>query len=328
MTTLLHAAVAFAGNRFLPGGAAGRLSILVFHSIVVAPDVWRSGSISRDDFARLMAFLSRRFCVVSLEEGLRRLADGTLQSRSVAVTFDDGYLDNVDIALPVLLEHGLTATFFIATGALGGLMWNDRVIEALRHCARERLDLSALGLGALDLSDEAARVRAYRYCIRELKYLAAHERTERVERLVEASGVDSSPGSVMMTRADVARLASAGMTIGAHTVTHPILARLELREAECEMRDSRDELAALTGQDIALFAYPNGRPARDYDAAHVALARRVGFRAAVTTSPGVAVAATDLYQLPRFTPPTTDPIRFGLELALNGRRTPTVVAAS
>jgi peptidoglycan/xylan/chitin deacetylase (PgdA/CDA1 family) len=132
----------------------------------------------------------------------------------------------------------------------------------------------------------------------------------------------------MMTRADVRRLAAAGMTIGAHTVTHPILARVDLREAEREMRDSRDELAALTGQDVALFAYPNGRPSRDYAADHVALAQRVGFCAAVTTSPGVAAAATDFYQLPRFTPPTKNPVRFGLELALNGRRAPTLVAGS
>ena len=83
-----------------------------------------------------MRVLARYFRPCGLAEGLRQLRDGGLPPRSVAVTFDDGYADNARIALPILREARVPATFFIATSYLdGGRMWNDTVIEAVRRLA-------------------------------------------------------------------------------------------------------------------------------------------------------------------------------------------------
>jgi len=92
------------------------------------------------------------------------------------------------------------------------------------------------------------------------------------------------------------------MEIGGHTVRHPILTELPDDEAEREIAHGREALRQLTGAPVEVFAYPNGRPGRDYDARHVALVRQLGFRCAVSTAPGVVRPGDDELQWPRFTP--------------------------
>jgi Polysaccharide deacetylase len=106
------------------------------------------------------------------------------------------------------------------------------------------------------------------------------------------------------------------MGIGAHTVTHPILACLNTGEARSEIA-SGDHLSALTGRTIELFAYPNGFPGRDYTAEHVTMVRDLGFRAAFSTARSAASTDSDLFQLPRFTPWDRAPEKFLRRLVLN-----------
>ena len=102
--------------------------------------------------------------------------------------------------------------------------------------------------------------------------------------------------------------------MGAHTVLHPILAKLSLGEMRDEMKQSKDFLERLLGERVGLFAYPNGKPGEDYDERAVALARELGFDAAVTTARGAATHQTDLFQLPRFTPWDRTRLRFGARM--------------
>jgi peptidoglycan/xylan/chitin deacetylase (PgdA/CDA1 family) len=114
-----------------------------------------------------------------------------------------------------------------------------------------------------------------------------------------------------------------GMEVGAHTVTHPILARLEDDVAYREIADGRDALRQITGEPISLFAYPNGVPRADYDERHVRMVERCGFAAACSTAPGVATRSTDRFQLPRFTPWDRARSRFAVRMARNLGRTKT-----
>jgi peptidoglycan/xylan/chitin deacetylase (PgdA/CDA1 family) len=107
------------------------------------------------------------------------------------------------------------------------------------------------------------------------------------------------------------------MEVGAHTVNHPILAEIPLGHARHEMQASRTRLEQITGAPVRLFAYPNGTPGRDYHAEHAALARELGFDAAVSAAWGAARAGDDLYQIPRFTPWDGADWRFGLRMAHN-----------
>ena len=119
-----------------------------------------------------------------------------------------------------------------------------------------------------------------------------------------------------MLRAEQLRLLrDAGMEVGAHTMTHPILASLDDAAARREIEDSRDALRSILGAPVTLFAYPNGQPGRDYRGEHVRMVKNAGFRAAWSTAHGAADRACDAYQIPRITAWQADPRRFAWSLA-------------
>ena len=125
----------------------------------------------------------------------------------------------------------------------------------------------------------------------------------------------------MMTVEQVRHLHASGMTIGAHPVSHPILAKLDPVRARIEIQDSRSRIEAITGSPVTLFAYPNGKPGVDYRREHVEMVKELGFEAAVSTAWGVAHGESDLFQLPRFTPWDRSPGKFLLRLLHNTFRT-------
>ena len=153
------------------------LSILIYHRVLAQPDPLFPGEVDRVLFERQLRLLRRFYTPLPLPQALQRLQDGSLPPRAACITFDDGYADNAEHALPLLQRHGLHATFFIATGYLnGGQMWNDRVIEAVRHATAATLDLGDLGLGPLPLANMAQRRAAIGHVLGKLKYLPFEQR--------------------------------------------------------------------------------------------------------------------------------------------------------
>lgn len=301
------------------GGLNNRLSILIYHRVLPQPDPIFPEELDAAAFDRQLACLAECFNVIPLAEAVYGLRTGTLPPYSACITFDDGYADNAEIALPILQQHGMAATFFVASGFLdGGRMWNDTVIELIR-AAPIRLDLSRLGHGELVLDNPAQRHTAIATLLRKLKYLPIEQRQAEVDAL-RAEVAAALPAELMMTSDQVRALHRAGMEIGGHTVNHPILARLDDVRARQEIGDGRDALEAIIGSPVRLFAFPNGRPGQDYRAEHVAMVRTFGFDAAVSTAEGAACGASDLYQLPRFTPWDTSEFRFSLRMMHNLQR--------
>jgi peptidoglycan/xylan/chitin deacetylase (PgdA/CDA1 family) len=280
-----------------------RLPILLFHRVRPIADTLFPDEIDAERFDRLMALIARSFNVVTLGEALSSIRRGALPPRSLVVTFDDGYADNEEVALPILARYGLAATFFVASGFLdGGLMWNDSVIENIRGCRRESIDLQSFGLGRCEVVTTSQRRAIVDALLGALKYLPPIQREEAVQRLCECAGSPSLPRRLMMSSEQVRNLCRQGMEIGAHTIHHPILARLDPMQAEAEIRDGRESLRRITDGPVDVMAYPNGQPTRDFDAVHVAIVKRLGFQGAVTTAVGAAGLDDDLFQLPRFTP--------------------------
>src|SRR6266850_5559814 len=297
------------------------LSILVYHRVVPEPDPLVPEAVCAMEFDWQLAVLSRWFTVLSLREATARLHSGTLPVRAACVTFDDGYADNVTVALPFLRRRGLPATFFLATAFIdGGRMWNDSVIETVRRVRGDTLDARSLGLGVLLVSSIDHRRKAIASLLEAMKYLPLEERQGRVEELGSGASLDL-PRDLMMTTEQVQYLHASGMDVGAHTVSHPILAKLDPERAGIEIRDGKNRLEAITGAPVTLFAYPNGKPGRDYRAEHVGMVKQLGFEAAVSTAWGVAHAASDPFQLPRFTPWDRTPGMFVLRLFHNTFRT-------
>ena len=307
-------------NILAPSGKDSRLSVLIFHRVRVASDPLfpEEGDAAR--FEEQLRWVRDWFRVLPLPEAVAGLRNGKLPARPLCITFDDGYADNATQALPILCKLGLSATFFIATGYLnGGRMWNDTVIEAVRAASGPRLDLANLGLGAFPIDTIPAKRAAIDSLLTRLKHLPLDERQRKTDSIAERVGA-SLPNDLMLTDAQVRELHAAGMTIGAHTSTHPILAKLDDGRAREEILESKRYLERLLAEPVTLFAYPNGKPGQDYTGVHVAMARELGFEAAMSTSAGVACAGCDLYQIPRFTPWDRSSLRYGLRLARNTRQ--------
>lgn len=297
------------------------LSILIYHRVVAEPDPLAPDEVCAREFDWQLGVLDRWFTVLPLRDAVASLRAGTLPVRSACVTFDDGYADNVTVALPILRRRGLPATFFLAAGFIdGGRMWNDSVIETIRRAQGDTLDARCIGLDRIDISTVALRRHAIAELLSALKYLPPEERQVRVDKLAAESDC-SLPTDMMMTTEQVRQLRANGIEVGAHTMTHPILAQLDAERAEGEIRDGKLRLETLTGAPVTLFAYPNGKPGRDYRPEHVAIVKRLGFEAAVSTAWGVAHESSDPYQLPRFTPWDRVPGKFALRLFRNTFRT-------
>jgi len=284
------------------GGSKGRLSILIFHRVLSEIDPVLNWDPDAATFSQLMVWAKKCFNILPLDDAVRRLSERSLPPRAASITFDDGYADNFYIARPILESLGLTATFFISTGYLnGGIMWNDKVIEAIRHCRTSHLDLSSIGLGNHELSTAASVRQCISEVLRNIKHLKPSQRNESVSKILTIT--DTIPrADLMMTSDQVIAMRQAGMQIGAHTVSHPILANIESKAVWDEVANSKCFLEALLQERIGLFAYPNGKPDLDYRMSDVEIIRKLGFDAAVTTAWGVADDATDPMQIPRFTP--------------------------
>ncbi len=300
-----------------PAGARARLSVLIFHRVLSEPDPLFPDEMHGRRFDAVCGWLASWFNLLPLDQAVAGLKTGTLPARAACITFDDGYADNHAVAMPILQRHGLTATFFIATGFLdGGRMWNDTIIETIRGSKMPLLDLSSLGLGRHAIDTLGERQAAIAALIGQIKYLPVPERisvTEQIARLARAQ----LPGDLMMGSQQVKAMRHAGMQIGAHTVSHPILARLADEPARQEILGSKNFLEQLLGERVGLFAYPNGKPGEDYTAQSVAVVRDLGFDAAVSTHWGASGRADDVFQIRRFTPWDRTRLRFGARMLAN-----------
>lgn len=318
---MIYDSIVRGGLRCLsPAGESARLSILIFHRVLSAQDALFPGEMDADRFDAVVSWLNQWFNLLPLEEAVDCLIDGALPSRAACITFDDGYADNVTAALPILQEYGVSATFFIATGYLnGGRMWNDTIIESVRSTRSKWVDASSLGAGNMPTVTIADKRSTIGELIRLVKYRSVEEREEIAAAINEQCGEDL-PDHLMLNDAGVRKLHESGMGIGAHTVDHPILRLCDEAETIRQITESREYLQALTGDDVCLFAYPNGKPGADYRPDQARLVESLGFKAAVSTAPGTSRKGDDLFQLRRYTPWDRSRHRFAARLALNLRQ--------
>lgn len=316
---LTRGAALSAAEALLGSEHGQRLSVMIFHRVLPQEDPFVPDAPSAAQFESVMSIVAERFNPLSLPDAVERLARGTLPPKAVCVTFDDGYADNLLVAMPILERLGIPVTIFVATGFLdGGAMWNDRLAEAIRLYPGDSADLREFGCGVHPLGDLPQRARVADLLIRRLKYGTTSEREGVASTLAERYAPHAA--SLMLSREQVRELRAAGAEIGGHTVTHPILALSEDSEARREIAENKEDLEGLLGERLRFFAYPNGKPGTDFAPTHAAMVKSLGFKAALTTRPGVSTPETDRFWLRRFTPWDRTPTRFALRLLLNMRR--------
>ena len=288
------------------------LPILIYHRIQAEPDPLFPDEVDARRFARQIHLLNRWFRLMPLLEAVRALKAGALPSRAACITFDDGYADSAEVALPILQQYRAPATFFVPSGFLDdGCLWNDAIIEVVRNAPGPRLDLTRSGFGVYDIACTQRRRAVIDSLIAALKYLPSDERIERVKLMAHRF----TP--TMLSSDQLLALHRAGMEIGAHTVSHAILSAISNAEARAEIAQGRARLEEIIQSPVRLFAYPNGRPGRDFEQRHIQMLHSQGFEGAVTTAWGAVHPDTDPFLLPRFTPWDRSSSRFMLRMASN-----------
>ena len=250
-------------------------------------DVLDQGVISAsfEEFEWQCSFVKDAVRVLSGDE-ITRVARGELQLRepSAIITFDDGYLDNLE-AGRMLARHGLPGIFFVTTGFIGTdtiTHW-DRIAYCTRRTEVQALHIAALGdqgPWTVDIipSDKAARaLRDIYHSIPATQHDAFVDAVERAAGVAAKDAHRDAP--LFMGWEHVRELQSLGHTIGAHTHSHRILSRLSESEQRSELQSSRDDILRNTGVAPALVAYPNGKP-WTFTPTTKSLARGCGFQAA------------------------------------------------
>jgi len=263
-----------------------------FYSEVFGPSV--------TSFERQMRFLRRCHNVISLDRLLASLkGKDRLPPNAVAITFDDGYSDTYTLAYPILKKYGLPATVFLTTGFVGaqGLLWIDRVAYCINQARCHAVTLNGT---RYPLYTATERRDAITQIIDELKQVTEERKLELLEELQRACGVDvhGRAYTLALSWDEVREMARNGITIGAHTVTHPILTRVPKDIAESEILESKLTIEKEIGQPVHLFAYPNGQPG-DFNEATQRLVESLGFEAAFTTIHGRNRFNTDRFALRR-----------------------------
>jgi peptidoglycan/xylan/chitin deacetylase (PgdA/CDA1 family) len=308
-SAMLRSFAGFASRR----GRGTSLLILTYHRVTPSPDALLPDEPDARAFAALIDSIRSTFNVLPLGEALGLRTEGRLPARAVSITFDDGYSNNAEVALPILEQRGVRATFYVATGYLnGGRMWNDTVIEAVRRAPR--LDLEDFGLGNHALAGVAERVTAIDRILRALKYREYDERLAIAAEIAHRAGL-AAKSDLMMSDDQVRQLAEAGMEVGAHTVSHPILAGIDRTAAVREIEESKRRLEQIIGRSVSSFAYPNGQPGKDYGREHVEIVRSAGYVSAVTTAWGCVTSEAQQYELPRIAPWGATRFRYLLRIA-------------
>jgi peptidoglycan/xylan/chitin deacetylase (PgdA/CDA1 family) len=300
-------------------GYAGRrpaFPILTYHRVNDDADDFLP-AISTSVFERHMAYVASAYRVMPLGEMVKRARKASLPRNSLAITFDDGYRDNLTHAAPILHRHGLPATIFLATGLIGTgvISWFDRLAVALKltRAATVRTPWGE----TLVLRDRITRLAALERAQNYLKTLGDDELQRALDNLLEALDVPdaAAPKSLMLDWADTRALRGLGFDVGGHTVSHVILSRVSDERAWAEIRGSSSAIEAGLGSKPTAFAYPNGR-SQDYTPSTIDLVRKAGFAWAVTTRFGLNTAQTPAYELRRGGPWEPDVATFALKLAV------------
>ena len=292
----------------------GRALVLTYHRVLPPERSAESFStdaivVSPETFRRQMRLLRRLFTPLSADEFAQALSAGQLPPNACVVTFDDGWYDNLDYALPILRETSVPAVLFVATDYIGSdnCFWQERLSRALSAARRipERSRPLFAEIGASHVLDATLTPAQTKLAIRAIieRYKAQPQPeidalVNKVEGLLRESNVatDRQHPDRFLTWEQVKALDESGLVaIGSHCCTHTPLTKLDAKAVEAELQRSREVIRERIGVNPSDLAYPNG----DHDAQIARAVQENGYRCAYTTIRGLVEPASDAFRLRR-----------------------------
>ena len=275
--------------------ANGSARILLFHRVcqesglLNEPDT----AVSADLFGEVITDVAENHQPVSIAELAKRVRRGQSIEGCVAVTFDDGFADNLLTALPILEEQRVPATVYVTSGFISGDVkpLEYELAQLIAHCERIQFD----GQG---WNTTAEAKECYEAIRQVLKFASSSVRTDAIERLWESAPVrpETPPQFQFLNAGQLLQLdASPWITIGAHTHAHCVLTAVTPAEAKQDVLEGKKWLESQLGHPVVDFAYPYGA----YDDEIAKLVRLAGFHTAVTTLAEPLGGLCNLMAIPR-----------------------------
>lgn len=305
----------------------GSTAIVMYHSVMDDPqrECQTLGGIihSSQVFAGQMELIARKYVPVSLDDVMRAVESGNaLSPRSVVVTFDDGYADNHDIAMPILHRVGIPATFYVTVDCVEKniLPWPSR----LRYAFYTTKNTSWNDTNKISwpLQHDAQREQAFLKACDRCAQLAGQAQegfVRKVEKELE-SEIPRSSHRLMMTWEQVRKLAENGHLVGSHTLTHPNMAYVDEDAAKTELTNSKRRLEENLGHPVMHFSYPCPALWPHWNQNTREWSRQAGYKTAVTTVGGRVMLNADLLSLNRMRPTKeVDGLNWNLECTFLGR---------
>lgn len=305
-----------------------RAVILMYHRVAEVPSDPQLLCVKPTNFMQHLAHLQRYYQLISLETLIDALKSGEVPHRAVVITFDDGYADNLYNAKPLLDRYEVPATVFVVGGKLDDTreFWWDELERLLLSPDKlpETLELNISGKGyAWDLKTPAGNEgsRPERYCSwnvavqenpspRHKVYRELHALLRPLEdtlwlmvlnELASQIGTNTTgrPEYRALTTDELRALVEGELVgVGAHTLTHPVLATLPPEVQQKEIEEGRQRLEHILQRPVTSFSYPYGGQT-DYTPETVAIVRNAGFTCACSNFPGLVTKGSDPFQLPR-----------------------------
>jgi len=325
-TILASGALRFAGN--LQGRSA---AILMYHSVLPDPSQQADslGGIVHSEaaFRAQIGLLARDYHPISLDSMVKHLRnEEDFPKRSVVVTFDDGYADNYEVAMPILDQFEVPATFYVTVDCVENkrLPWPSRLRFAFRRTKQTSWKDSKTGSNgkswnlSSQLNREEAFLAACDACC-QLSSAVQEEFIRRIEQELQAE-LPVESGSLMMSYDQMRGLAGHRHIVGSHTLTHPNMAQLKADDAQRELAESKQRLESRLGAPIKHFSYPCPALNPHWSERTVEQSRALGYETAVTTNSGLTRPGDELLCLKRLHPTkTVQGLRWNLESAFAGR---------
>jgi peptidoglycan/xylan/chitin deacetylase (PgdA/CDA1 family) len=298
---------------------AGRFDgavVLLYHRVTpLEPDPF-SMAILPEQFDEQLRIIRECYEPLTLAELAAALRRRRVPRRGVAVTFDDGYADNLDVARPLLAAHGIPATMFVSTAYVKERreFWWDELERLMRHAAGSAAEV-ALEISGRRLVYDCLTEQSWSAALMDLQFKMRSSTVAQIDRILQqlrarvGHQADGEPrDSHRPLRIDELRLLGSNglVEVGAHTRWHASLARASRGEQLDELGGSKRDLEEWLDAPVTSVSFPFGRRARDYTRRTVRIAQGVGFEVAAVRCSARATALSSLMEVPRVVAPAVD----------------------
>jgi len=218
-------------------------------------------SASKNNFYKQMKYVAKHYKVINFKQ-LHQYLEGnkSFPEKTLIITFDDGYIDNYQVAYPILAELKLTAVMFVTAGYIGTdkIFWWDKIAYIIKNTSKSQILIEKPFKQEIRIKDQTSRVEVSRFLIKQAKKLSDAEKGEFIIHLSDITNVriDNLKHKYTMDWEQLKELSSNGYEIGSHSINHPIFSNITKEQIAHEVKESKTIIETKLGTNVITFGAP------------------------------------------------------------------------